>query len=189
MIKGTVFDFETAAKRERDAKSLERILDSTSLAEIQGLKKKALRDIQSLKTDLLNLLEHTEDPLLRKEISAIITKTVIHYTGINHLYEELGAAAFPLASHGDCFIKGPKGPRLDKLARLIIKAWETWIRTHGTKPTARNVYDLLNVDESEDDRIYWKPAKTKEEKSTSFKTIQSRITKLRKKGLLPFPID
>jgi len=101
-----------------------------------------------------------------------------------------------LAQIGLKFIEGRKHERVDNLNKAIINAWEKFIKETAMKPTARNVYDWLEVkgnilekeegDNGDPIAIHWKRSKDKEER-TSYHTFESRLSRLRKKGILPLP--
>jgi len=90
---------------------------------------------------------------------------------------------WPLAQHGMAFRDGPKGQRLDALGGLIMDA----LRSLGPKASARAVLDFLRkngdgvIDDIDGDGdIFWRRPNGKEE-TTSFATLNNRISAYRKK--------
>jgi hypothetical protein len=171
-----------------EARKLIDLLDVEAREEIEGLRH-ALRIFQVNPWNIPKVLERITDPGLKIFIENLVMRENVLSNAVQHVLDVLGSAALPLASLGKRFEQGPKKDRLDALSKLIIKSWGAWVRTMGTKPTTRNVFDMLNLDKDEDDKIYWKPHRTKEEKNCTYKTFEARMTILRKKGLLPFPLD
>ena len=106
------------------------------------------------------------------------------------------AHVIPLALKGQAFTQGPKNNRLDNFNKAIKRAWAIALKEIGPKPTARNVYDCMEVkgniiekeegDNGDPIAIHWKRSKGKEE-STPYHTFENRLTRLKKKGVLPLP--
>lgn len=83
---------------------------------------------------------------------------------------------------------GPKKNRMDELAKAMCHTIEKYVRENLRLPTAKELWGKLpikkNIQEIEDDTIFWKRSNGKETKTT-FKAFQNRYTRYRKKIKIP----
>jgi hypothetical protein len=92
----------------------------------------------------------------------------------------------PLAAKGEKFDNGSKGPRRDLLQRVIEKTVLDLRKKPGTFPTAKEVLERLpeggkaKISKDSDGCIEWVNAQGKE-KTTSFHSLQNRLTEIKKK--------
>jgi hypothetical protein len=99
-----------------------------------------------------------------------------------------------MAELGRKFKEGPMHNRKDKLTKAMVEAFNLWMEEEKTYPTARQVWSrieslildgkikrsILEID-SEEDKYYLNGS----DKGSTFHSFETRIGKLRRKGLLP----
>ncbi|MFZ5654095.1 MAG: hypothetical protein ACOY42_06820 [Pseudomonadota bacterium] len=119
-------------------------------------------------------------------IAELLTEQIGMLRRVDEIAQERGSLEqylWPLAQHGMAFRDGPKGQRLDALGELIMDA----LGSLGRKASARAVLDFLKkngdgvIDDIDGDGdIFWRRPNGKEE-TTSFATLNNRISAYRKK--------
>ena len=90
-----------------------------------------------------------------------------------------------LADRGERFVYGSKENRCDTLGKVMDQTFSDFVKKHGKRPTARELWDAIPdgnsiIQEKDDDRIWWLNSKGIE-KNTSFKSFQARFTSFKKK--------